>query len=98
MCSGRNRGRCSVILVACIALLGSLPAWAEWHTQRQAIMGTEVSVTLWHEQAAQADMAIAAVMEEMRRIDAALSPYKEESELSQLNKLATAGPQPLLPL
>lgn len=51
-------------------------------------MGTSVSVTLWHENAATARQAIAAMMAEMRRIDAALSPYKDDSELARVNRAA----------
>ncbi len=53
-------------------------------------MGTEVSVTLWHEDPRSAKLAIDAVMLEMRRVDASLSPYKASSELSRLNESAGA--------
>jgi thiamine biosynthesis lipoprotein len=43
-------------------------------------------VELWHEDATQARTAIAAVMAEMRRIDEQMSPYKEASELSRINR------------
>nr|WP_246125017.1 FAD:protein FMN transferase [Exilibacterium tricleocarpae] len=51
-------------------------------------MGTEVSVTLWHTDAAAAERAIAAVMAEARRLDNTLSPYKTDSDLSRLNATA----------
>lgn len=48
-------------------------------------MGTEIKVELWHIDASEACAAIDAVMAEMRRIDALMSPYKETSQLSILN-------------
>lgn len=73
--------------VGLLALL-SPPLAAEWHTDGQDIMGTRVNVTLWHEDATQGQAAVAAVMAEMRRIDAEFSPYIETSQLSRVNRLA----------
>lgn len=77
-----------------LLLLGA-QAQAEWHSDTQGIMGTEVSITLWHEDQNQARRAIDAVMQELRRIDANLSPYKPDSELSQVNLNAGATKQRL---
>ena len=55
-------------------------------------MGTEVRVELWHEDAASARAAIGAVMDEMNRIDALMSPYKSNSELSRINREAAQKP------
>lgn len=65
---------------------------AEWHGDQQAIMGTAISVELWLDDAKAAEDAIAAVMAEMRRIDATMSPYKESSELSLINREAVQHP------
>ena len=64
--------RTSLIL---LTLLFSLPAFANWHSDNQDIMGTRVSVTLWAEDDAKGKAAVAAVMDEMRRIDAEFRPY-----------------------
>jgi thiamine biosynthesis lipoprotein len=61
---------------------------AQWHSDTQDIMGTKVSVTLWLEDEQKAEAAVAAVMDEMRRIDAQFSPYIESSELYKVNQLA----------
>lgn len=61
---------------------------AEWHYEKRAIMGTEVSVQLWREDAAEAQALIDNVMAEFRRLDGQLSPYKADSELSQVNRQA----------
>lgn len=79
---------------ALLALLLALVApdlLADWHQDTQAIMGTQVRVELWHDDAAEADRLLAAVMTEMGRIDAAYSPYRESSELSRLNREAPSG-------
>lgn len=75
-----------------LLLFMALPAGAEWHSRAEAIMGTEVRVELWHEDAASARAAIGAVMDEMHRIDALMSPYKPDSELSQINREAAQKP------
>ena len=51
-------------------------------------MGTEVSVSLWHEDAAEAQRLIDAVFAEAERIDALMSTYKETSEISEVNRRA----------
>ncbi|MBX2857944.1 MAG: FAD:protein FMN transferase [Cellvibrionaceae bacterium] len=68
---------------------------AEWYSDTQAIMGTEVSLTFWHEDKNLAARALADTMAEMRRIDRQLSPYKEDSELSIVNRQAAKSPQRL---
>jgi thiamine biosynthesis lipoprotein len=79
------------------ALLLAAPAAAEWRSREEAIMGTRVAVELWQEDATLAASAIDAVMAEMRRIDALMSHYKPESELSQVNARAAAGPVAVQP-
>lgn len=68
--------------------LSSAPSVAEWHSDKQTIMGTEVVARLWHQDAAQGKAALAAAMDELRRIDRHFSPYKPDSELSRLNREA----------
>jgi thiamine biosynthesis lipoprotein len=58
-------------------------------------MGTAISVELWSDDPAQAEAATQAVIGEMHRIDAAMSPYKPASELSRLNREAARGAVPL---
>lgn len=55
-------------------------------------MGTAVRAEVWHEDRAVGEGAIAAVMEEMRRIDTTMSPYKPESDLSRINQRAAREP------
>ena len=72
-----------------------LPASAEWYTREEAIMGTAVRVEMWHDDAALARAAMSAVMDEMHRIDALMSPYKPDSELSRINREAARKPVPI---
>ncbi|MDQ2734277.1 MAG: FAD:protein FMN transferase [Pseudomonadota bacterium] len=70
-------------------------AGAGWMKREEAIMGTAISVELWSDDASEGRAAIDAVMEEMHRIDRAMSPHKPDSELSIINRDAYAGPVPL---
>jgi thiamine biosynthesis lipoprotein len=55
-------------------------------------MGTAIRAELWHEDPAAGEAALDAAMEEMHRIDRAMSPFKPESELSRLNRDAAKAP------
>ena len=79
------------VLLIALALL-PLCAEAAWLERvEDGIMGTRITVELWAEDEAQGRAAIEAVLEEMRRIDAAMSTYKPTSELSIVNAKAGAG-------
>ena len=81
------------LLLVCLAtMLCSRPAMAEWLSDEQAIMGTSIRVELWDEDHVAGEAAIAAVMEEMRRIDRSMSPFIETSELSLINREAALHP------
>lgn len=62
---------------------------AGWYKAEHAIMGTEVSVDLWHDDLKHAEKCADQVFTEMRRIDVLMSPYKPESELSTINNQAS---------
>ncbi len=66
-----------------------------WHRREEAIMGTAIAVELWADEPAAGEAAVDAVMAEMHRIDATMSPHKPESELSRINRDAGQGPVPL---
>ncbi len=77
-----------------IALCCSLvqPLNAAWVNGEEAIMGTRISVQLWHQDQAEGEAAIQAVMDEFRRLDRKLSPYIESSELALVNRMAGREP------
>ncbi len=90
---GMSTRRFSPLPAFCLllALCVPRPAVAAWFEDTQPIMGTRVHVELWHDDPGTAEALIAATMAEMRRIEAAYSPYIDASELSLLNREAPAG-------
>jgi len=71
---------------------GLVPVAGRWFSRDEAIMGTAIHVELWSDDRAAAASAIDAVMAEMHRIDRLMSPYKEDSELSRINREAAQRP------
>ena len=63
-----------------------------WLKREESIMGTSIGVELWADEQGAGEAAITAVMDEMRRIDRTMSPHKEDSELSQINRDAGSKP------
>jgi thiamine biosynthesis lipoprotein len=86
----------STLLAVTLFTLAS-PAGAEWLSDQQAIMGTVVRVELWSDDQLGGKAAIAAVMEEMRRIDRTMSTYKEDSDVSLINRNAAQKPVTISP-
>ena len=75
-----------LVLFLGLSLALATPARAAWLDGHEAIMGTNIDVEIWHDDAVKGQAAIDAVMDEMRRIDTLMSHYKPESELSQINQ------------
>jgi thiamine biosynthesis lipoprotein len=67
-------------------------AAGHWCRREEAIMGTAASVELWSDERDAGEAAIDAVMQEMHRIDRAMSPFKPDSELSRINRDAARAP------
>ena len=90
-----RRAACGVALVTggCFAAASQ----AEWFQREAAIMGTRVAVELWADDADAGRDAIEAVLSEMRRVDALMSHYKPDSELSRVNQGAALAPVPVAP-
>jgi thiamine biosynthesis lipoprotein len=78
--------------VLLLALAAALPARAAWIDRTEAIMGTRVYVQLWADDPAKGNAALDAVMAEMRRIDALMSHYKPDSQISLINQGAALEP------
>ncbi len=66
-------------------------AQAQWLQRSADIMGTRVVIQLWSESVGAGEVAIEAVLEELRRIDRAMSPFRPDSELSRVNQQAAQG-------
>jgi thiamine biosynthesis lipoprotein len=67
-------------------------AHAEWYAREEAIMGTRIAVELWQDDPAAAERALDAVIAEMHRIDTLMSVYKDDSQVSRVNRDAAAAP------
>lgn len=67
------------------------PAHAAWHTDAQDKMGTRVEVRLWHDDPVIAEQLLVDSMAEFDRIEAAMSTYRAESEISNLNAHGAEG-------
>jgi thiamine biosynthesis lipoprotein len=92
--SSPRRWRATRVLALLLALAGFGTATTEaaWHAQEAAKMGTRIEVRLWHEDAAAAARLIEAAMAEIERIEAAMSTFRADSEISRVNaRAAEAG-------
>jgi FAD:protein FMN transferase len=83
------------VVLACLA--AATAGWpgraaAAWYTREAAIMGTAITVELWHDDGAIAEAALEDVLAEMRRVDELMSTYKPQSVLSRVNARAASEP------
>ena len=67
-----------------------MPAGAEWVGDSRPMLGTEISVYLWHDNDAEGRRLMEAVFAETARIDAVMSTYRPESRISDINRRAAA--------
>lgn len=82
----------SRIVIVFFGLLLAVNASAEWYFGDEAIMGTSITVQLWHDDKRAADEAIAAVMAEMHRIDGLMSTWRDDTEMTRVNAQAAQYP------
>jgi FAD:protein FMN transferase len=80
------------LVVLFATVLHSAAVQAEWLYREDAIMGTRCAVEVWAADRAQGNAAIDAVLADMRRIDALMSTYKPDSEVSRVNAGAARAP------
>ena len=78
--------------VCCALFLLPGAARAEWITRDEAIMGTRCAVELWSDDHARGEAAITSVFDDMRRIDHLMSTWKEDTEISLVNREASKHP------
>ncbi|MEM8816018.1 MAG: FAD:protein FMN transferase [Pseudomonadota bacterium] len=69
-----------------------MPVSAEWVGDERPLMGTEVSVWLWHENPQVGRRYVDVVFAEAERINQLMSTYIEESHISMVNREAALGP------
>ena len=70
----------------------SRPSYAEWLGDTREMMGTDVSVHLWHENADEGMSVVEEIFTEVARIEGLMSTYIEGSEISEINRGAADGP------
>ena len=87
-----DRMRNSGFLLCCALVLLPAAARAEWITREEAIMGTRCAVELWSDDAAKGQAGITSVFDDMRRIDRLMSTWKEDTEISLVNREAGKHP------
>lgn len=75
-----------------ILVLPTSAALADWVGDARPMMGTEVSVHLWSDDPEAGRQALEEVFDEAARIDRLMSTYKDESEISKINREAAIGP------
>ena len=81
------------LTLAALGLVLLAPAvFADWVGDARPLMGTEVSVYLWSDDPEAGRLALEEVFEEATRIDRLMSTYKDESEISKINREAANGP------
>jgi thiamine biosynthesis lipoprotein len=68
------------------------PADHGWVGDVRPLMGTEVSVCLWHEEEEAGRAIVDQVFAEAERIDRLMSTYKEDSRISEINRRAANEP------
>lgn len=82
----------ALICCACLLFIDRSGVRAEWYQQQREIMGTRVSAELWHEDAQLAAECGERIFREMRRIDYLMSTYRDDSEVSRVNRDAARFP------
>lgn len=88
----KSRTMPAVVWVALALLLVSPPAHTEWVSVSGTAMTTAIDMELWAEDPARAEKAGSAVLALFDRIDRQMSRYREDSELSRVNREAAGGP------
>jgi thiamine biosynthesis lipoprotein len=69
-----------------------MPVSAEWVGDARPLMGTEISVWLWHDDPSAGRALVDAVFEEAERINQLMSTYIDDSRISEINRDAADGP------
>ena len=77
-------------MVAILAI--SMSARADWLADARPMMGTEISVMLWHDDALEGQRLIEQVFAEAKRIDLLMSTYIDDSRISDVNRRGADEP------
>ncbi|MDH5302549.1 MAG: FAD:protein FMN transferase [Gammaproteobacteria bacterium] len=88
----KHSAHLQLTLVIVAFLLLAMPVRADWYADARPLMGTEVSVRLWHEDADTGRRLVEDIFAEANRIDLLMSTYKEDSRISEINRHAASAP------
>lgn len=78
-----------------VLLALSAPVRAQWHVYRDTAMTTSVELEFWAEDADRADAIAERVLAVFHQVDRQMSRYRDDSELSRVNRDAAQGPVPV---
>jgi len=70
----------------------SMPAQADWFADARPMMGTEISVRLWHDDPEEGPRLVERVFSEAKRIDLLMSTYIDDSRISDINRRGADEP------
>jgi len=90
--SGTRNTLLHILITGAVTLLGMTASHAAWLHEDADVMGTRISVELFHPDESVAQQGVDAVIAEMHRIDNNMSPWIEASELARLNRDAAEKP------
>ena len=88
----KHKSSVAIVLALVVAAELSFSGFgsAEWLGESRPMMGTQVSVHLWHSDAAEGKRCIDRAFAEMSRIDELMSTYRPDSRISHVNANAAA--------
>jgi thiamine biosynthesis lipoprotein len=85
------------MIVLALIVLASGCAKSKTVQKTQSIMGTDVTITVVAQSSEEGEAAIEAGMRELRRLDAMMSLYKNDSEITKVNLAAGKNPVQVSP-
>ena len=89
---GKHNARAKLTLAMVAIVVSSMPAQADWFADARPMMGTEISVRLWHDDPVQGQHLVEQVFAEAKRIDLLMSTYIDDSRISDINRRAADEP------
>ena len=88
----KHNSRLGLKLATLLLIWPGSVTFADWLGDTRPLMGTEVSVYFWSDDPDTGQQALEAVFDEAARIDRLMSTYKDDSEVSRINRLAANSP------
>ena len=80
------------LLTVLLLFTAATPGYAEWVGESRPMLGTEISVYLWHDDVDEGQRLVESVFTETARIDELMSTYKVSSRITVVNEIAADRP------